>query len=98
MVSSVFTTRAVAALRDRVQDTADGLLDRLEGENGVVDVVDAYCAQLPVAVISDILGVPEADRQQILRFGELAAPAWTSACPGSSTRVSTKASSGSTHG
>ncbi|MCG7595512.1 cytochrome P450 [Mycobacterium sp. PSTR-4-N] len=74
MVSSVFTTRAVAALRDRVQDTADGLLDRLEGRTGVVDVVDAYCAQLPVAVISDILGVPEADRQQILHFGELAAP------------------------
>ncbi|MEW5809686.1 MAG: cytochrome P450 [Actinomycetota bacterium] len=78
MVSSVFTSRAVAALRDRVQDTADGLLDQLEdrtGETGaVVDVVDAYCGQLPVAVISDILGVPEADRQQILRFGELAAP------------------------
>lgn len=74
MVSSVFTTRAVAALRDRVQGTADQLLDRLEGQNGVVDVVDAYCAQLPVAVISDILGVPEADRQQILKFGELAAP------------------------
>ncbi len=74
MVSSVFTTRAVAALRDRVQDTADKLLDRMEGQSGVVDVVDAYCAQLPVAVISDILGVPEADRQQILKFGELAAP------------------------
>lgn len=74
MVSSVFTTRAVAALRDRVQDTADELLDRLEGHSGTVDVVDAYCAQLPVAVISDILGVPEADRQQILKFGELAAP------------------------
>lgn len=74
MVSSVFTTRAVAALHDRVQDTADQLLDRLEGRSGTVDVVDAYCAQLPVAVISDILGVPEADRQQILKFGELAAP------------------------
>ncbi|TRW77890.1 cytochrome P450 [Mycolicibacterium sp. 018/SC-01/001] len=74
MVSSVFTTRAVAALRDRVQGTADALLDRLEDRTGVVDVVDAYCAQLPVAVISDILGVPEADRQQILQFGELAAP------------------------
>ncbi|MEH3139271.1 MAG: cytochrome P450 [Mycobacterium kyogaense] len=78
LVSSVFTSRAVAALRDRVQDTADGLLDGLAGRTGeagaVVDVVDAYCAQLPVAVISDILGVPEKDRQQILRFGELAAP------------------------
>ncbi len=74
LVSSVFTTRAVAALRDRVQQTANELLDDLERESGVVDVVDRYCSQLPVAVISDILGVPERDRQHILHFGELGAP------------------------
>ncbi|MED5811147.1 cytochrome P450 [Mycolicibacterium sp. 050232] len=73
LVSSVFTTRAVARLRERVQDTANELLDSMDG-GGVVDIVDRYCAQLPVAVISDILGVPDADRQQILRFGELGAP------------------------
>ncbi len=74
LVSSVFTTRAVAALRDRVQQTADQLLDDLERESGVVDVVERYCSQLPVAVISDILGVPERDRKHILHFGELGAP------------------------
>ncbi|PEG61915.1 cytochrome [Mycolicibacterium boenickei] len=73
LVSSVFTTRAVSRLRERVQDTANELLDSMDG-GGVVDIVDTYCAQLPVAVISDILGVPDADRQQILRFGELGAP------------------------
>jgi cytochrome P450 len=73
-VSSVFTTRAVAALRDGVEQTAVTLLDELSREPGVVDVVDRYCAQLPVAIISDILGVPDADRQRILEFGELAAP------------------------
>jgi cytochrome P450 len=74
LVSSVFTARAVAALRDRVQQTANQLLDDLEDESGVVDVVDRYCSQLPVAVISDILGVPERDRKHILHFGELGAP------------------------
>jgi cytochrome P450 len=73
-VSSVFTTRAVAALRDGVEQTAVTLLDELSREPGVVDVVDRYCAQLPVAIISDILGVPDAHRQRILEFGELAAP------------------------
>lgn len=73
LVSSVFTTRAVARLRERVQDTANELLDAMD-DDGVVDIVDRYCAQLPVAVISDILGVPDADRPQILRFGELGAP------------------------
>lgn len=73
-VSAVFTPRAVAALRDRVEQTAADLLDQLGGESGVVDIVGRYCAQLPVAIISEILGVPEHDRPRVLEFGELAAP------------------------
>ncbi|OBH12533.1 cytochrome P450 [Mycobacterium sp. E1747] len=76
-VSAVFTSRAVAALRDRVEQTAADLLDRLAAEAGaspVVDIVERYCSQLPVAIISDILGVPEPDRRRVLEFGELAAP------------------------
>lgn len=77
-VSSVFTPRAVAALRGRVAATAEALLDELAAkgstETRAVDVVDRYCAQLPVAIISDILGVPDSERAKILEFGELAAP------------------------
>lgn len=73
-VSSMFTPKAVAALRDRVQHTANALLDGLAADSGVVDVVPRYCSQLPVTVISDILGVPERDRARVLEFGELAAP------------------------
>jgi cytochrome P450 len=75
-VSAVFTPRAVAALRDGVEQTAAKLLDGLADRTGseVVDVVDRYCSQLPVAIISDILGVPERDRPRVLEFGELAAP------------------------
>ncbi len=74
MVSAVFTPRAVAALRDRVEQTAVELLDQLAGQPGVVDIVGRYCSQLPVAIISEILGVPERDRRRVLEFGELAAP------------------------
>lgn len=73
LVSSVFTTRAVAALRDRVQDTANQLLDDLP-DDGTVDIVERYCSQLPVTVIGDILGVPDEARPRILEFGELGAP------------------------
>ncbi|MDT5230191.1 MAG: hypothetical protein QOI39_691, partial [Mycobacterium sp.] len=66
--------RAVASLRDGVEQTAVSLLDELSREPGVVDIVDRYCAQLPVAIISDILGVPDRDRRHVLEFGELAAP------------------------
>ena len=73
-VSSVFTSRAVSALQDRVEGTAAALLEGLADESGVVDIVDRYCAQLPVAIISEILGVPDDDRAKVLEFGELAAP------------------------
>lgn len=75
-VSAVFTARAVAALKDRVEQTAGDLLDRLAGlpGTGAVDIVGQYCSQLPVAIISDILGVPEQERNRVLEFGELAAP------------------------
>jgi len=61
-------------LRDRVEDTATELLGALSDGPGVVDIVAGYCSRLPVAVISDILGVPDADRPRVWRFGELAAP------------------------
>lgn len=74
-VSSVFTTRAVAALRERVQQSANELIDGLSSApTGSVDIVQRYCSQLPVTVIGDILGVPDSDRPRILEFGELAAP------------------------
>ncbi|MDT7758967.1 MAG: hypothetical protein QOH27_4865 [Mycobacterium sp.] len=75
-VSSVFTARAVAALRVRVEQAAAALIDGLGAgtDGGVVDVVEQYCSQLPVTVIGDILGVPDVERPRILEFGELAAP------------------------
>jgi cytochrome P450 len=74
MVSSVFTTRAVAALRERVEAAAEDLIDGLAAAGETVDIVDRYCSQLPVTVIGDIIGVPDPDRPRILEFGELAAP------------------------
>jgi hypothetical protein len=74
LVSSVFTTRAVAALRDRVQASANTLLDELAAAEHTVDIVERYCSQLPVTVIGDILGVPDDARPRILEFGELGAP------------------------
>ena len=74
LVSSVFTPRAVARMREMVQEKADSLLDELTVGGREVDIVDRYCAQLPVAVISTILGVPDSERQRVLEFGEMAAP------------------------
>lgn len=73
LVSRVFTVRAVENLRERTQEIATELLDRLPADQPV-DLVESYCSLLPVTVIAEILGVPYADRERVLAFGTAAAP------------------------
>ena len=61
LVSKAFTPRAVRALRHRVEKIADDLLDSLDGADSF-DVIDAIAYPLPVAVICEMLGVPQEDR------------------------------------
>ncbi|MDZ5619289.1 cytochrome P450 [Nocardioides sp. HM23] len=72
LVARAFTARKVGRMADRVQDVASRLLDDLEREP-TFDLVGRYAAQLPVAVIADILGVPDAERSQVLGWGNHAA-------------------------
>jgi cytochrome P450 len=58
LVSSAFTARRVEGLRERIQARADGLVDALAGGAEHADLVAAYAAPLPIAVICDLLGVP----------------------------------------
>ncbi|WP_435741920.1 cytochrome P450 [Nocardioides sp. SYSU DS0663] len=78
LVTRVFSVRAVQRLRERTEQIADDLLDSLAasaGQDGSsVDLVEAYCALLPVTVIAEILGVPDAERHTVLDFGTAAAP------------------------
>jgi cytochrome P450 len=71
LVTRVFSMRAVERLRERTEAIAAELLDALEPA-APVDLVEAYCAQLPVIVISEILGVPPGMRQRILELGNQA--------------------------
>jgi len=73
LVSKVFTARAVEGLRPRIEAVANGLLDKLAAEKDV-DLVATYAELMPVAVISQILGVPPEDHARVLRLGHLAAP------------------------
>lgn len=74
LVSRVFTARAVEGLRGRVQQIADQLLDELAGR-GAADLVEAYASRLPVAVITEVLGVRPQDQAQVLAYGRAGAPA-----------------------
>jgi len=61
LVAAAFTRRRVDAMAPRIQQLTDGLLDSAASQDGPVDLIDALAAPLPVRVIGDLLGVPEAD-------------------------------------
>ncbi len=61
LVAKAFTPRRVEALRPRVQQIADELLDGIAGHDEA-DLIDAFAFPLPIIVICELLGVPAADR------------------------------------
>ncbi len=63
LVSRVFTPKAVADLEPMIRGLVRKYLDPLDGDE--MDLVADFSAPFPVEVISVILGVPEADRQQL---------------------------------
>ena len=65
LISAAFARGHVERLRPWVQQLADSLVDELVERSGgsePVDVLSGMAEQLPVAVIAELLGVPEADR------------------------------------
>jgi cytochrome P450 len=73
LVNRVFTVRAVEQLRVRTEAIAHDLLDALD-PSAPVDLIPSYCAQLPVTVIAEILGIPPEHRNRVRELGTNAAP------------------------
>ncbi|WP_151480186.1 cytochrome P450 family protein [Streptomyces albicerus] len=61
LVSREFTPRRVEALRPRIQQITNDLLDAVL-PLGRADLVDSFAYPLPLTVICELLGVPELDR------------------------------------
>jgi cytochrome P450 len=64
LVSRVFTPRAVSALEPMVREVIVSFLEPFDDVDSF-DAVHDFSAPFPVEIISRMLGVPEADRQQI---------------------------------
>ena len=62
LVVKAFTARRVEDMRARVQHIVDVSLDRVAGR-GHMDLIADFAFRLPVIVICDMLGIPEADRE-----------------------------------
>ncbi|MER6973343.1 cytochrome P450 [Nocardioides sp. NPDC000445] len=72
-VSKAFTARRISSMAEMVTAVAGDLLDEIDPREGRVDIIEEYAAKLPIAVIAELLGVPAADRADILRWGDQAA-------------------------
>ncbi|MGN2641024.1 cytochrome P450 family protein [Nocardia takedensis] len=61
LVSPAFTPRRIAALRSRIEQITDELLDSLAAHPAgtVIDLREHYAAQVPLRVITTLMGVPE---------------------------------------
>ncbi|WP_405900685.1 cytochrome P450 [Streptomyces sp. NBC_00727] len=75
LVVRAFTPRRIEALRPRVQEITDGLLDVMVPE-GRADLVDALAFPLPMTVICELIGVPDLDRSAFRKLSNgVVAPA-----------------------
>ncbi|MEV6762125.1 cytochrome P450 [Streptomyces sp. NPDC051105] len=74
LLSRAFTPRAVAALRDRISDTLDQIITRA-APTGRLDIVADLARPLPLAIICDLLGVPEEDRPAVSSWSDPVAAA-----------------------
>jgi cytochrome P450 len=79
LVQPSFTGRGMEAMRPSIQKTVDDLLDTAErdadarGEtpgNRRMELVSQFAYPFPVTVISDLLGIPREDREQIRGWTE----------------------------
>lgn len=61
LVSKAFTPRSIEAMRPRIHEIADELLDRVDGQESF-DLMAAFCQPYPTIVIAEMLGVDPADQ------------------------------------
>jgi cytochrome P450 len=75
LINQAFSPKTLGTYTDRILAIIDGLIDHVIND-GEMDVVSALAYEIPVLVISELLGVPQEDRE---KFKHWAAQAISSA-------------------
>ncbi|OBG27887.1 cytochrome P450 [Mycobacterium sp. 852002-51057_SCH5723018] len=73
LVAQSFTPRAIDTLDARVSEVTHELIDQLATKPRP-DLIADFAAQLPVAIIAEILGLPADTHPQLLEWGRCGAP------------------------
>lgn len=64
LVHKVFTPRRVELLRGKIEGFSNDLIDKAL-PNGRMDLLEDFAVPIPVTVIAEMLGIPEADRHHL---------------------------------
>jgi cytochrome P450 len=69
LVTHAFTARAIEAVKPRVAEVADALLDAI-ADAARFDLIEDFASPLPIIVIAEMLGVGAADRPDFRRWSK----------------------------
>ncbi|TAJ20528.1 MAG: cytochrome P450 [Dehalococcoidia bacterium] len=72
LVNHAFTPKAIDAIRPRIEAFTDELIEAV-GDAKRFDLMQAIAIPLPVAVISDMIGIPQADRARFKTWSDAVA-------------------------
>ncbi|SDM58180.1 cytochrome P450 [Allokutzneria albata] len=64
VVAAAFSQRRVATMAPFVTGLTERLLDRMQERGAPVDFATEFATPLPLGVLSELLGIPEGDREQ----------------------------------
>jgi cytochrome P450 len=70
LVSSAFTPRQVRLIEDQINANARAIVTELAAAGSGVDFVEHCASQLPIRTLSDMMGIPAADRAEVLHNAE----------------------------
>ena len=70
LVSAAFTPRQVARIEEGIRRNARQIVDEVAPTGGG-DFVELVAKRLPLVTISDMIGVPEADRERVVRAADV---------------------------
>ncbi|MCP3407767.1 cytochrome P450 [Bradyrhizobium sp. CCGB01] len=68
IVDEAFRRRAIVAMEPRIRALADDLAEKLFVSGSPADLVERYARILPLSVISELLGLPMADRPRFIAW------------------------------
>ena len=67
LVAKAFSAPRVDAMRPNIERLVDGILDAVE-PRGEMELVREFAFPIPATIISDMLGIPDADRSRFARL------------------------------